>query len=779
MKQLQQQKIWCVWQLEPDDGRLTKVPHHPTGKLARPNDPRTWATYRTARQYEKDYKGIGYFFPSGLAGVDVDGDHTEGGASNPLESEVCELFKGTYQEKSPSGTGVHIVFYVDLNRLPEGYKERYYQNNSEGRGLECYIGGATNKYFTYTGNRISDGEEVTDQTDALLVFLDKYMRKDDPANQKHTEKKGPTAAEDFGTVAPGPVDMAARLNMARNAANGGKFRRLYDLGDISEYSNDDSVADQALCELLAFWLNNDPDLIDKAFRASALYREKWERKDYSSGTIKKGITFCNDRGGPYKEPRFKYRPANSLDLTDGGNAEVFSAMFRDRLRWCDALGWLVWDGKKWDQNDHTALGIALDFSKNMLLEAIEALKRGTITDTNGNTSVDPAAKAYITHAKKTRAKGGINNILDLAKARLNILAAALDSDPYQLNTEAGIVDLHTGGIRPHDPTAFCTKIAPCTPSAEGAELWENFLDLITEGDVELKDFLRQVCGSAAIGLPLEEGLFFAYGKGRNGKSTFFNALQTVLGDYAGTINPDTLTQDKSSKEATYATLRGKRLVVCSELEEGQYLSVKALKRIASNDHKLTVERKYHDPEEITPTHTICLHTNNLPRVTETDFGTERRLTVIPFNATMPEGQADVKNYGHILAEKAGGAILQWLISGAVDYLAAGSHLPKSDAVEMVTREYQVQENWLNSFIRERCLIDGKEEISAKLLYQCYEQYAKDHGESPKDGRQFKHAMENAGYKNVLRRNYSFWQGIVQRPTNYGADQKYIDEHLPQ
>ena len=58
-----------------------------------------------------------------------------------------------------------------------------------------------------------------------------------------------------------------------------KFCRLFDDGDISDYQGDHSVADQGLCRLIAF-RTQDPEQIDRLFRLSALYRQKWE---YSSG----------------------------------------------------------------------------------------------------------------------------------------------------------------------------------------------------------------------------------------------------------------------------------------------------------------------------------------------------------------------------------------------------------------------------------------------------------------------------------------------------------------
>ncbi len=60
-------------------------------------------------------------------------------------------------------------------------------------------------------------------------------------------------------------------------------------GDMSDYNDDHSRADLALCGLLARRLNNDPFKIDEEFRKSCLYRDKWERDDYRARTILKAI----------------------------------------------------------------------------------------------------------------------------------------------------------------------------------------------------------------------------------------------------------------------------------------------------------------------------------------------------------------------------------------------------------------------------------------------------------------------------------------------------------
>ena len=297
MTDLKSQSVWICWQYETDkDGRPTKIPYNAkTGGKAMSNNRQSWSDYQTAFSACKKYDGMGFMFADGICGIDIDGayGHTK---SNPLQNEILQLFEGTYIERSPSGSGFHILFRCDMSRIPKTTDKdgkikldtRYYQKNKSNE-LECYFSGLTNRYFTYTGNRVSDTENITDKTEEVLYFLEKYMY-----------KGGKRLSENI-------------IDIARKAKNGTKFIALYDRGDISAYNNDESSADIALCNMLAFYLQGDINAIDTAFRGSALYRQKWERTDYREATISNAIALC---GGEYYKGRGRPRKEPQKDDTD-------------------------------------------------------------------------------------------------------------------------------------------------------------------------------------------------------------------------------------------------------------------------------------------------------------------------------------------------------------------------------------------------------------------------------------------------------------------------------
>ena len=333
----------------------------------------------------------------------------------------------------------------------------------------------------------------------------------------------------------------------------------------------------------------------------------------------------------------------------------------------------------------------------------------------------------------------------------------MDANPFDLNTPAGIVDLTSGRLRPHERAAYCSQITQTGPDNRGMEMWSDFLDTITCGDGSIRGFLQLVAGMSLIGAVFQEGIIIAYGGGRNGKSTYFNALGAVLGDYTGSIDIKVITTDRANKGASLATLRGRRLVITGELEEHQRLSVATLKQLASTD-RLVIEEKFKQPETVKQTHTLVLFTNHLPRVGSTDNGTWRRLIVVPFNATIPAGTG-IQNYADVLAKEAGGAILTWAIEGAVNFVRNGFRLDIPEVVEEATEAYRARENWLDSFINERCIREPNARVGAADLYREYREWAESTGDYVRRLNDFTATMEAAGYHKITPKGKKVWEGL--------------------
>jgi len=103
-------------------------------------------------------------------------------------------------------------------------------------------------------------------------------------------------------VVPGKASLKGDeiIEKAKRAKNGGKFSALWD-GNWQDSYESQSQADEALLVMLGFWTNKDPVLMDRLFRRSGLYREKWEREDYRTRSINGAISIVGETYDSGKE----------------------------------------------------------------------------------------------------------------------------------------------------------------------------------------------------------------------------------------------------------------------------------------------------------------------------------------------------------------------------------------------------------------------------------------------------------------------------------------------
>ena len=460
-------------------------------------------------------------------------------------------------------------------------------------------------------------------------------------------------------------------------------------------------------------------------------------------------------------------PLKPNKQTDFGVAELFARECGGEVRYNSSVDWLVWDGQKWKASSLAAkarymefMTTVLDCARNEVKKAYanmgaDAMESGRThaEDSNGN-----AIKEAISYYKFINRMCNHNKmvaVMNCADSMLKIDVSELDHNPFELNTPKGIIDLKTGIVSLHRANAFCTKMTKVSPSNEGADLWQECLDGVTQGDAEFKEYLQYVAGGMVIGKVYAESMFIAYGDGANGKSTVFNAIYEVLGDYSGKIPAESLTTRAKNAKVDLAELLGKRFVLASETEEGQRLSTSMLKQIASAD-KIVGEKKYHDPVTFVPTHTLVLYTNHLPRVGSNDKGTWRRLIVLPFNAEIKNPQ---RNYGEKLMQRSAGAILQWAIEGAKKFIDNKYQLPPCRVVDEANGEYREANDWCSSFVEECCIVGDAEKVAGGVLYKAYRAWAIETGEYVRCNRDFADSMHRAGYKTKRTNKGTEWLGL--------------------
>lgn len=448
------------------------------------------------------------------------------------------------------------------------------------------------------------------------------------------------------------------------------------------------------------------------------------------------------------------------DLTEQGAAKEFIDQYGSDLRYNASFGWMFYDGQRWLLNAEAEARILMMVYTDMLYgQARVALQSAT-----EKSAVD-RAKALYKQAVKLRTAGGLSSLVSFSKALVNDPDTdTYDARAWDLNTPAGIIDLRTGALRPHDKDAKATKITAVSVADDYQEgvpaydEWMRFVDHITAGDGEFALYLQTLAGMAAVGEVYEEGLVISRGPGGNGKSTFFGALRKVMGDYARSINADVLVANGGKVDQSYvAALRGARLVIMGETEEGAKFGVAQMKRLTSRD-VISARALYKDPIEFIPTHTTIMHTNHLPKLKSLDGGTRRRIAVAPFPATLPPDKV-ITNYEAQLVGRCGGVILRWIVEGAQMFYRAGCKLTKPRVVQAATEKYLEGEDWLKAFLEECCDVGVGYAEKAGNLRDSYRVYCDRSGEYKRDSRDFTSALEEMGFDWKKSMNGKMWFGL--------------------
>ena len=282
---------WVCWHLEPDPkgGKARKVPYNPTtGRKASSTDPKSWVPLEQAvvAQQQYHYKGLGFVFTAegGVVGVDI--DHClEQGALSQIASEIVQRYP-TYTEVSPSGTGLHLFYRGTMTAKG---------NKNSDTGVEMY---AHSRFFTMTGNRLENTPtEIADGTEALPWIHETYVAKQKPTRKAKSSKMLRSYSLSDEQV----------LEKARSAQNAESFSCLWD-GQWQGAYGSQSEADLALCCSLAFWTGKDPVQMDRLFRQSKLFREKWDTVHHADGatygaeTIQQALERTEDTYSPEGEP---------------------------------------------------------------------------------------------------------------------------------------------------------------------------------------------------------------------------------------------------------------------------------------------------------------------------------------------------------------------------------------------------------------------------------------------------------------------------------------------
>jgi len=451
------------------------------------------------------------------------------------------------------------------------------------------------------------------------------------------------------------------------------------------------------------------------------------------------------------EPPMPKAGRSTFMATDLGNAERLVAAHGRDLRHASGLGWHAWGGRRWRRD-----------SDGEVERRMKATVRAIYPETAILDTPDERA-ALAKWAAKSESEARIRAAISLARTEREVIAepAALDAKPYLLNVENGTIDLSTGELREHQREDLLTKLAPVRyDPAANDPAWDVFLERTTGGDPDLSAFLRRVAGYTLTGDTGEEKLFFAHGQEATGKSTLFEALKAMLGDYAATADFETFVakHGDAGPRADIARLAGARLVVSLEVDEGKRLAEGLVKQLTGGD-TVAARFLYREAFEFRPAFKLWLAANARPRVSADDGAIWRRIVQVPFTEQVPEHERDPRLKAHLKTDAgARSAILAWAVRGCLEWQRDGLRVP--ERVRDYTADYRAENDPVAEWLEARCELEPAATTTAGELRASYEKWTEQNGDRPISAKALGHALRGRGCERVKVNGERGWRGIA-------------------
>jgi len=473
---------------------------------------------------------------------------------------------------------------------------------------------------------------------------------------------------------------------------------------------------------------------------------------------------------------------SSLPMNDTGNGQRFLRYFGANLLHVREVGWYGWHHTHWERlgGDEYATrcaqrtGALINVEANVLelwpdeqaeLDRAVALKKIDPDDLDDDQKAALARakmvkkrlserraqrrKFSISSGNSTKIKGMITQALphrtvcpddmDAAPMDINFKNGTLSAaqvededspDPDVIRSRAAF------SFREHQRDDHITKLMPAIYDPEATcPKWLEMLEMF-QPNPAMREFLQVYCGYAMTAKTDEQVLIFNYGTGANGKSTFTEAIRRLFGQYATTLNPESVAGDgqRRGDQATpdIADLPAARLVIVSELPKNVPIKENLIKALTGGE-PMKARHLQQGFFEFTPEFKAIMSGNSMPNILGSDFGIWRRLLIVPWRVTMEQTNTKKRKMADVLAEfdAERSGILNWLLKGLEIYLTSGLQVPPE--VEQLTAEHRQDVDRVGNFIRTQLVLLNREEcdreanqkggevpgIQASYLYECF------------------------------------------------------------
>jgi putative DNA primase/helicase len=359
------------------------------------------------------------------------------------------------------------------------------------------------------------------------------------------------------------------------------------------------------------------------------------------------------------------------------------------------------------------------------------------------------------HSSTRVSKELLDNYLKTRRAT-NVDSDKLGLDDGYVAVENGLLDLANGEIvRDLKPNDYAITQVPWAydPDAE-CEAWEKFISESVENGKQ--DLLQEYVGYCLLRgeYPYAKALMLL-GDGRNGKTTFLDVVEKLLGS-ENTMNAD-LSELAGGRFSAYR-LEGKLANINADIEDDEITATSMFKNMTGGD-SFQVEQKYGDPYDHQNSAKLIFASNSIPSVDTQEHAFYRRWLLVQFPHTFTtrdddgNPDADPELASKLEAEMEG--ILAWAVEGYQRLLANNGQFTNAMTPEEVREEWYSYANPMAEFCRNYLYEDANERFTPTAeIFEAYEQFMEDQPRSPVSKGQLtsyiKKKFENEGHHGIKK-----------------------------
>jgi|TARA_B110000263_G_C15300306_1_gene507637 P4 family phage/plasmid primase-like protien len=376
--------------------------------------------------------------------------------------------------------------------------------------------------------------------------------------------------------------------------------------------------------------------------------------------------------------------------------------------------WAVYVGANWNMRHDTEVAHV----KTQLFKLNEQLWDATAG------MVNPLKEQWQKFAKSCESNANMVSVINLAKTLMRESFEEFNKDDYLFSCANGVIDLEKGELLEHSPKFLLTQTSKASLDVNGeCPEFLKFIDDITDGDENLKDYLQKLVGYCLTGSILERAVFIMYGHGKNGKSTFLRVLHDLMGEYAKASSTQTfMDRGNDSIRNDLASLHDARLVTTSEVGRNGILDATVIKELTGGD-PITCRFLYRESFSYLPKFKLIMAVNQRPNLSVKDQAIWDRIHLIPFTVRIKDSKLIAQEKLLATFHSEIGGILRWAVEGCSKWQKDG--LKKPESVVEATAEYKGDVDPTSLWIETRYTGNPNDTVPTGLLFDDYKKFARE------------------------------------------------------